>query len=233
MGKSLTYLTLGDFSDTLVYRLAYRWRQFIIAFSILIVFIFAVAILGPQARAEPYSDQAYYLVVAKSISQGTGLSLISHPEEPLATVAPPGYPILLSGLVKIFGLESTFPYRLLNTFFWLGLIVLIGVLVGQEDGRVWGLFIALLIALNVHIIGFANAILTELPYTFFSIVAIILTYKYIKSVGPRRWIWLIPIIITLSFLPYLRMIAVSLVAAVVLYLIVPKLLQYRSFICNK
>ncbi len=215
--RNLTYATISDYSDTLIYQLAYRRRWVIIGVCIAIVLFFAILIVTPQLQAEPYSDNAYYLVVAKSLSEGTGLRLISNPEIPLATVAPPGYPVLLSGLVKIFGLESTLPYRTLSFVFWLGTIILLGFLVKQEDGKVWGFLVAFLVALNVYVMEYAKEILTELPFTFFSIVVILLAYKHIKNNRSQQWIWLVALVFTLSFLLYLRMIAIALVGAVVLY----------------
>ncbi len=159
------------------------------------------------------------MVVAKSLSQGTGLRIISNPNLPVATLAPPRYPFLLSGLVKIFGLESTLPYRLLSFVFWLGTIAAIGLLVRQEDGPVWGFLVAFLTAINVYIMEYAKEILAEMPYTFFSIIAILLAYKYLRSSGSRQWVWLISLIFTLTLLLHLRMVAIALVAAVALFFV--------------
>jgi 4-amino-4-deoxy-L-arabinose transferase-like glycosyltransferase len=214
------YVTISDYSNTLIYRFAYRYRRFIITFCLLILLILAIGVIGPHLRARPYSDDAYYLVVAKSLSQGTGLRVVSNPEMPLATLSPPGYPFILSGVVRIFGLASTLPYRLLNTVFWFGTIIMTGLLVEREDKRVWGFLLAFLTALNVVIMEYAKGILTELPYMFVATAVLILVYRYVESKASGRWMWLIPIVLGLSILIYLRMIGISLVAAVTLFLVI-------------
>jgi len=216
------YKQVSDYTDTPFYRFARSRRYILIMISMLLVLMLAIPTIGGKLWAVPYSDNAYYLVVAKSLSQGTGLRVISHPDTPLATVAPPGYPFLLSGFVKIFGLDSPLPYRLLNTAFWIATIIIFGLLVKQEDGAFWAFLVLFLTALNVYIMEYAYEILTELSYTFFSIVAIILANKLVKQTVAHHWVWLILLVLSLSTLLYLRMIAIALVAAVGLFFVLYK-----------
>jgi hypothetical protein len=51
-------------------------------------------------------DQAVYLVTAKSLSAGSGNRLICFPDEPPSTKYPIGYPLVISSVIKAFGLNA-------------------------------------------------------------------------------------------------------------------------------
>ena len=72
-----------------------------------------------------FQDDAIYVVLAKALASGEGFRMINMPGAPHATHFPPGYPVLLAGLWKLF---PSFPdnivvFKFLNAAFLAGTAV--------------------------------------------------------------------------------------------------------------
>lgn len=75
-----------------------------------VIFLCALYLLrlGPMPLYPMWNvDQAVYLVTAKALSTGNGNRLICFPDEPPSTKYPIGYPLVLSSVISIFGLDAT------------------------------------------------------------------------------------------------------------------------------
>jgi 4-amino-4-deoxy-L-arabinose transferase-like glycosyltransferase len=70
---------------------------------IILCVLIALSTLGFSALPAPYGDNARYIIVAQSLAAGKGMALANAPEQPQDTKYPPGYPLLLAGLIRIFG----------------------------------------------------------------------------------------------------------------------------------
>jgi len=84
----------------------------VVAMTVLVV---AVYVLRLDDVAGLYKDDAYYMVLAKSLALGDGYALISSATTPIMPAFPPGFPLLLA---PVFAVAPQYPGNL----FWLKLI---------------------------------------------------------------------------------------------------------------
>ncbi len=114
-------------------------------------------------------DNAHYLILAKSLSEGKGYRIISQPLEPPETNYPPLFPLLLSPLVKIFGFHPL-PGKIL--------VMLMGL---ASFWVVRGIFssslLPFLFLLNPLVLEYSGIILTEIPFLFFSLLTLLFVRK--------------------------------------------------------
>ncbi len=215
---------LNSDSHIVVKTLSHQWPKILILFcSIIVVLSLGFLIGSANRRSLPYSDEATYMVVAKSISEGTGVRLISHPEAPPAVLNPPSYSILLAGLINFFGLSSPVPYRYLTFLFWGVSLAVLCFIVYQRDGQKWAFLVVILVGVNIYLIDYSSRILTEIPYLAVSLILIALVYRYSEERNKLEQYLLVCLIVLVgTYLLYLRFVGISLVAAIVTYLIISR-----------
>ena len=118
-----------------------------IGISALIASVVAIYLLRLDHVAGLYKDDAYYMVLAKAVSQGDGYRLISSAASPIVPSVPPAYALALA---PIFALAPAFP----DNVMWLKLVSVLAMLAGGlftfryfADGRRLDANLAALIAL--------------------------------------------------------------------------------------
>ena len=196
-----------------------RSRLFVCFVAALIVVLFAVmglARLNGQNLFNP--DSSRYTIMAKALVDGRGYRSIDWPGEPLYGLRPPGLSVLLMPAAWIF------PY---NTIAAKGVVLLLGIgliaatlwLVGMTIRRdefrrqsLWSIVIVgLLLASNPLTLLLSTEVLSEVPYAAISVAVLLLLAVW----GDRpTWPRVILIGVLLGFLPFVRTVGVTLVAAV-------------------
>lgn len=126
-------------------------------------------------------DFAAYLMQARSLLDGTPGEFIernaftvqtsSHPPGPVAY--PWGYPAMLAPLLAMFGLKLL-PLKLLNTLFYLLFLAALYLLARRRLPAGWALAVTAVFAFNPALIAAHDEILSDLPFLFFSTLAILL-----------------------------------------------------------
>ncbi len=126
-----------------------------------------LARLGPWlwfARVEPFTyDEREYDTIAVTIAQSGEFA--REPGKP-TTIRPPLYPVLVTGVYRLFGNQNYQAVRLLQAFMGVGIagiVYLIGL--SLYDART-GWWAAALIGFYPSLWGHENLILTEVPFTF-------------------------------------------------------------------
>ena len=123
-----------------------------------------------------YHDDAIYVITGKALAQGYGYRLINLPGSPLQTKYPILYPALLSVIWKIW---PSFPENLL-AMQWLSLLAGAGTVAlaylylvrfGYASRGV-ALIATLFCATSAFFLYFSTLTLSEIPYTFISILAL-------------------------------------------------------------
>jgi len=164
--------------------------------------------------AQPRHDGAGYAVLAKALTQGQGFRAIDHPNQPLHSHFPPGYPLLLAIVFLTIGMGPA-PLHLVSaactslacclTWFWFR--------------RLYAFTSALLLTLAVAVNWQWNrtgaAILSEPLFLLLSQAAILTHHGAAKASRPQAW--LLSALLAACLLT--RWIAAALVAAVLLDLI--------------
>ena len=178
------------------------------------------------------SDEGIYLMLGKSLATEGTYRFISWPEEPRHVKYPPIFPILLSLIWKVF---PDFPqnvpwFRGMNIIFGSLSLWVLHTLLRKEHslGRLERITILLLVAVHPVMLFYSTSIHSEPFYLLIS--GLILSYAIVASSQrlsefPGLGIWLG---LLTGLLLYVRLAAVALAVAVLLYLLARK--DHRNLI---
>jgi 4-amino-4-deoxy-L-arabinose transferase-like glycosyltransferase len=139
-----------------------------------------------------YISNAKNLVEYKGYSQGI---MLNNP-----ITYPPGYPILLAPLIKVFGLS--FPVlKFLNIFFWyLSLLFFYRLLVGRFDKTMSSLGVIFL-ASSFYLFTTKQNIISDIPFMFFTISSIyFFTEFYDSNKQKNNKLWVALFLMSFGFL---------------------------------
>jgi hypothetical protein len=172
-------------------------------------------------------DSARYVLVARRLALGEGKELI----DPLGKARLYFYhiltPLLIVPIIKVFG----FNFLILRLFFViLSCLALILVYkLYKEKGDYFSLFIMLLMAFSPLFLYYTSLILTEVPYIVFSLLSLItIVHKMRPSIPLEKEDLLFFFWVLLAFLT--RYIAISIIFAVVIYLVIKKRGYKKAFL---
>lgn len=123
------------------------------------------AIINSSWNATP--DSALYLSLGESIARGDGYVFNEEPH----TFVPPGFPLILAGVARVFGPEF-FWYRTLMALSgllaaWLGYLF-----VERLCGRDTALLVGGVFALNHVLLSNSTFVLADVPYALFTFIAL-------------------------------------------------------------
>jgi hypothetical protein len=184
-----------------------------------------VATTGPPAVGL-WQDDATYLATARSLAQGTGYRHIEMPGEPLQTKYPVLYPALLA---IVFLVWPEYPENLAlllapGAFLAAGFAVLSAVYLRRVLGasRAWMLAVAALAVLSPEIVSLVRFTMSDLPYAFLSVAALLCLDHRVPSAasGSRRRLWLAASALLMAAAVLTRSFGLTLAAAGVLTLVV-------------
>ena len=174
-------------------------------------------------------DNALYIILAMSWSQGKGNSDIFKPGEPANTMVPPGYPLLMAPLVTLFP-DQWLPLKWLSTvLFILSVPTILWMIVTRRETLLMAFGVAVLAAINVNLLIHGSLIMTEIPFMFFSILGLALAQRSLRPgannmSGRDRFLFVLAIL-ALVCAYHIRTIGIVLPAALVIYLVLRK--RYR------
>lgn len=190
--------------------------------SIFLIVLFAFSLYASMVQndlGDWGGDSARYVLVARMLASGEGKELI----DPLGKARLYFYhiltPLLIVPIIKVFGVN----FLVLRLFFvilsCLALVLVYKLYKGKGD--YFPLFIMLLMASSPLFLYYTSLILTEIPYVVFSLLSLItVVHKMRPSIPLGREDLLFFFWVLLAFLT--RYIAVSIIFAVVIYLIIKK-----------
>lgn len=177
-----------------------------------------------------FGDDAWYVLLAKSLASGQGYTLINSPSPGIMPLYPPAFPFLLS---LVFRLSPEFPANL-----WLLKSVSIVAMLGtgimayhyftrdRELPPYVALGIAVAAVLNPVIVVMATStVMSECVFTFNFLLTIVVIERAVRAGknGQAMWHYAALGAVLASFAFLTRSIAVSLILAVLLYLLKERL----------
>jgi hypothetical protein len=110
-------------------------------------------------------DDAWYLVTADGLAQGSGFVRLWTPNLMAETSLPPGFPALLSPLRWLFP-GSFVPAQLLSLAAMLGVVAMAGLYYRRHLDARLAVLASLFLAVNVGVIQHSTVVMTEAAYTF-------------------------------------------------------------------
>jgi len=165
-----------------------------------------------------------YLVVSKSLVERHGYYDLSFPSEPplKSTLVLPAYPILLSPAF-VFANGNFFVARLISAIFGIASLFVFYYIAREFFDSKESLFIMAIVGLSPFMMIYSRTILTEVPYTFFSLTALLLLHKSSKNEKLELFV-LGGIFVFLASLT--RIVGITLFASSILYFVIKK--EYKK-----
>ena len=171
-----------------------------------------------DAKLDLNGDNVDYYLLGKAISQGEGYTTIWYPGSPPYSHRPIGYPIIIA-LPMLFGISSIIAIKWINFLFLCGSLILFYRLSEKlTQNKTLAMVIALVIGINIHILQYAFIMMSEIPFLFFTILAVYLLVNLETSDHfslKNYTIWLM--IIALSIAYHIKSLGIALLFAFLVY----------------
>ena len=175
-------------------------------------------------------DNAGYYILGTALATGQGYTNIHSIEKTPHNHFPPGYPVIIAAAMKIFSTNIIF-IKKLNGFFLFLSLALLYLIIRQLTGNNHVPFITVLFLIyNFHLLNYSFIMMSEIPFLFFSLLAIWLFMKTDFSKPLLKNGIFLLLILTLSFNYYIRATGLSLFVGIALYLGVRKNWKYLATI---
>ncbi len=158
-------------------RLGEHQGRWLLLIATLVAVAHAIAI-APHYRVGSFDDDANYVLVARAIAHGAGLTTTLSSGYPLVVPYPPGYAALLSPLALVFG-NALVPYRVLSLALAVVLFPLTWLYLGRRGvGPVPRAAIVALLALNPVLGTYSTMVMAELPFLIALIALLIVVERW-------------------------------------------------------
>lgn len=164
-----------------------------------------------------FSDDAAYIVLAKSIATGQGYARVNFPEPEPEVAWPMGYPLLISPLLALWPFDYT-PLKLFSLFLTLLSIVILWKYLQFRITSGYALLVILLYALNDDVVNSASFVMSEPAYLIWSLLGLYCLHRFEKDQF-RKW-YQIPLLALMLIMTALtRLLGISLAVACILALL--------------
>jgi hypothetical protein len=144
------------------------WKEI----GLILIITFGLYLYTFDAKLDLNGDNVDYYLLGRAISEGEGYTTIWYPGSPPFHHRPLGYPILIA-MPMLIGLTSIIAIKWLNFFLLCGTLILFYRISEKiTKSKILSMVITLIIGLNIHILQFSFIIMSEIPFLFFSILAV-------------------------------------------------------------
>lgn len=193
--------------------------------KLIIVFACILYLLAFDSRLSLNGDNAGYIALGESISQGEGLRALWSPNKYISDYS---HKFMLSAvlalIIKIFS-QNLFIFKIMILLMALLSLYSLNKLLKSITTNKIRFSVLLLTALNPLILNYSHLVLTEIPYLLFSVVAIYFAYKSLSN--PKKIdfniVWT-SIFICISL--YTRVFGSVLALSIIIYLLIRK--EYKK-----
>lgn len=163
-------------------------------------------------------DNADYYILANSLASSDGYTFFHMPGSPAANHFPPGYPFLMSLVMRI-GFDSMFSMKVFNgVLLLLSSYLLFHLSLKLTKNKILSLILAVLMLLNSNMLEYATIVMSEISFVFFTLLSI---YLFIIC-NERRFNIKSPyfylMIASMVILFYIRTQGIALFGAFVIYM---------------
>ena len=183
--------------------------------------------LALNSRLYGWGDDAHYMIVAQSFSSGDGLRDIMFQGEPHFAYPVPLFPVVLSPVVGVFGLNVT-PPKLLVLATCVAAVYATYRLFRARVEEPIAIAIATMVAVSPQIVSFSHQVMTEVPYLLLSLMALIAVERCASASTPwrSRAVALAAGLLSVSLL--FRSIAIALLVAALAFLLLEGGADWRA-----
>ena len=200
------------------------WRR-AVPLAILVISI-AVSIFAFDEKLSLTGDNTEFIILARGLAQGEGMSLINYPTPKISTKYPFGLPVLLSPLAMLFDADAE-PGAMTDWVMMKWLVVIMFViamvvlfyLVADQWGRAPALAVTGLTMTNPLIVDYGHQVMSEVPFLLFSLLALLCLERSMKRREMAGNYWLLGGFVFMMWAYYIRSMGVVLVLASALYMV--------------
>lgn len=167
-------------------------------------------------------DNAQYYILGKALATGEGYVNNNTIQKLPNNHFPPGYPVIISGIIKVFG-DSTTTLKIANGVLLLFTLIVLYFLVKHISKREsTAIIVMVLVVLNSHLLRYSTIMMTEISFLFFSTITILAFTKvnYNKPMWQDVYLYLVIAMMTISF--YIRTSGIALAAGIILFLLITR-----------
>ena len=185
-----------------------------------------------DSKLDLNGDNASYIQLARTLSEGHGYSNASPSGFTPASHFPPGYPVFLSFFMML-GIDNLIFFKILNgILLCLSLMMLFGLSRRLSGQPAVALTAMLLACLSPHLLHFASMAMSEMLYLICTVAAFVALYLYSagKPVAFYRSPWFYVAIVTAVAAYYVRTVGASILFAVVLFFLFRK--EWRASVAS-
>ncbi len=166
--------------------------------SLIILLVTAVVFTGIYSsifdkKLDLNGDNAHYYILGKALATGEGYVNINTIQKQPNNHFPPGYPIIISGIIKVFG-DSIISIKIANGVLLLFTLIALYFLVKQISKREsTAIIVLVLVLLNSHLLRYSTIMMTEISFLFFSTITILAFTKvnYNKPLWQDVYLYLV------------------------------------------
>jgi hypothetical protein len=179
-------------------------------------------LVGRRYHVGSFDDDANYVLTARALAGGAGLTTKLASGLPLISSYPPGYPALLSLLVLIWG-HALVPLRVLSTVFFLAIFPLTWAYLAERgiSARV-RLTILALLAMSPVLATYGTMIMAEAPFVVLFLLLLMATARWESDRRTMTWAGAGAVLAAAGLL-WLKEAGAGLVIGLVIWLLVRRL----------
>lgn len=171
-------------------------------------------------------DNIYYYNLGKALAEGKGYVTLNEPGTPPATHYPPGYPAIIS-LAMLLVSQKIVVIKMVNGVFMLGSAIGCFYLFDKLSSNAHLVFVSvLLMVLNAEILEGSTIMMSEIPFLFFTLLALIFFIKTKTHTSLFKQPTFYGFVLCLAISCYIRTIGIALAAGFIAYLFLRKEWRY-------
>jgi hypothetical protein len=194
-----------------------HYRKFIL---LIVIFLGVIYLLTLNPLLGIMGDNAKYIVLAKSIISGNGFRSLNFPDAPPETKYGFGYPVLIAPVVYFFP-DNVIALKLVTVFFAVLALLAVFQLFKMYTDLPGAIAVMALSGISCCVVLYAHQVMTEIPYLFFSVIAIYFIEKYGDADSRvNRYLFLGALCLGMSY--FIRAIGIFLFIGAFGYLLIKK-----------
>lgn len=164
-------------------------------------------------------DSISYYILGKSIAQGDGYTNIHTPNQEAHTHFPPGYPLLISGFMKL-GINDVDQIKTINGILLLISSIVLFLILLKLEVKKWIAFASsLAVLLNYHLLSYGNIMMSEIPFLLFSLLTLLFFINSYEEKKPLRHYSIYLVILFSAYAYHIRTAGVVLILSLLITLL--------------
>ncbi|MBP9153000.1 MAG: hypothetical protein KBF73_12005 [Flavobacteriales bacterium] len=175
-------------------------------------------------------DNAGYYILGKSLVDGKGYTSIHSKDQIPGNHFPPGYPVLIASVMKVFSGKITTIKAANGFYMWAALMALFFLFRALTRNIHLSFVACLLAAYNFHLLEYSTIMMSEIPFVLFSTLTLLLFIMTdFEKPFYKNWKFIL-FVLTLVFAFYIRTLGIALFLSFMLILLAQKRWKYAGFL---